>query len=76
MSLSLFLKKEKKNWKFSLFFSFLTNELMDMEAAAVFVKNLLESTGYFLFLEKKSCVPHFIFCIISSHLVISLMQFP
>lgn len=26
---------------------------MDMEAAAVFVKNLLESTEYFLFLKKK-----------------------
>lgn len=72
MSLSL---KYKKNWKFSLFFFILTNELMDMEAAAVFVKNLLESTGYFLLL-KKSCVPHFIFCIISSHFVILLMQFP
>lgn len=47
---------------------------MDMEAVPVFVKNSLESTGYLLF--EKCCVPHFIFCIISSHFVISLMQFP
>lgn len=47
MSLSL----KKKNWKFSLFFM-LTNELMDMEATPVFVKNSLESTGYFLLLKK------------------------
>lgn len=47
--MSLSLKKEKLEAFF--LFSLLTNELMDMEAAPVFVKNLLESTGYFLLLK-------------------------
>lgn len=69
MSLSLKKKKKEKLEVFSFFI--LTNELMDMEAAAVFVKNLLESTGYFLMLCSS-----FLYSITSSHFVIFLMQFP
>lgn len=61
MSLSLFLKKEKKNWKFSLFFSFLTNELMDMEAAAVFCKEFAGINRIlFVFGKKKLCSSFYI----------------
>ena len=75
---SLLKKKRKEKLEVFSFFHANKNELMDMEALFfVFCKEFAGINRIlFVFGEKNPCVPHFIFCIISSHFVIFLMQFP